>query len=260
VYNVGSGGLPALGIHDDDLRFAVYPRAELKRVRLDSQSDADSYVRLHLEFSFLLSRSRPRRAGVHVRAMPLNAFYAVTAWFYWLVMKFTRTFPIRRADVQCAVELHKHWPDPKMEAMVFIREVRVIIVSRDHVTLDQSVAMINYVDAAVLQRLLPAYRAELDGTLEQAPRTPKRKRDRPIRVSLLADRIFAVGEEDIHIESDPSLETFIARKRERLWTRRLQLIREAVAYIPRPRRAPAAESAGDPDPEQPPTTTRDESS
>src|SRR5262249_1375589 len=115
------------------------------------------------------------------------------------------------------VELHRHWPDPGARALLFVREVRAIVVSRKHMTLSENAALLHFVDSVVLQQLLPEYenerkaqqnsdanghgKLEAQGTAGQEP-----LRDRPLRLSLLLDRIFAFDRgEKITFALDPAV-------------------------------------------------------
>jgi hypothetical protein len=95
----------------------------------------------------------------------------------------TRTFPLRRAEVQFAVELHKHWPDSTDDALLVVREARSVIVSRNDVSLTESVALLYYIDRVVLSQLVQS---------EPNDHVPVGiGGDRPVRLSLLADRVMA---------------------------------------------------------------------
>ncbi len=221
VGRLAENALQPLGISNSpDIGFAILPHAEFQRARLDTPSEADSILRLHAEFTFLMSRVRKHRIPVlgrmRFRLMPLVVFYYLTGWFYRLVVSASQTFPIRRADIQCVVELHRHWPDPGARAMLFVREIRVIVVSRKHMSLSENAALLHFVDSVVLQHLLPDYQRERQAQARTAQASGRKQsqplardgqesfRDRPLRLSLLSDRIFAFDQgEEITFVVDP---------------------------------------------------------
>ncbi|MFL6075900.1 MAG: hypothetical protein ACJ73S_21120 [Mycobacteriales bacterium] len=206
-------GLSRIGVEElGNIRFAALSRAEIQRARVDTPSDADSFMRLHLAFTFLLSKPQSLWLRATFRnhrywgGVPLSVFYGFTGWLYRILIKLSRTLPARRADIQCAIELHRHWPDQKVPAMLFVREVRTIVVSREHVTLNQSAALIHFLDSVVLQQLLPEYRRQQESAwsttlgqqslLARSADVAMPRRDRPTRLSLLADRIFVTGSDE----------------------------------------------------------------
>ncbi len=217
IGKIAENALDPLGIKTSpSIGFAVLPRAEFQRARLDAASEADSIVRLHFEFTFLMSRLWKHRipllSKIRFRLIPLPVFYYATGLFYRAVISASRTFPIRRADVQCVIELHRHWPDPGARALLFVREVRVMVVSRKRMSLSENAVLLHFVDSVILQQMMPHYLAERKAKTERrgvagltAKDAQESFRDRPLRLSLLSDRIFAfdVGEE-INFAIDPS--------------------------------------------------------
>ena len=174
----------------DDIAFGALHRCEVQRARVDTPSDADTFLRLHLKFTFLLSSVR---TGFW-RFLPGNRIEPPIAGLHGLVnralARLTNTLPLRRAELQLAIEFHKHWPDATAPALLVLRETRAVAVSRKALSLTESVALLHFVDILLMSQILPDYPPQPGRTNQEV------RRDRPVQLSLLADRAMAYDKPD----------------------------------------------------------------
>jgi hypothetical protein len=99
----------------------------------------------------------------------------LTGWKNRLLASYSESLPRRRVTAQCVLELHKHSPDPGETPLYFVRELRLILSSRAELTHHETIALVQVIDAALLE---PLVKPELQqGTLSAG------------RHSLLTDRL-----------------------------------------------------------------------
>jgi hypothetical protein len=135
-------------------------------VRLDSSTEIDVHNRIHLEIMLIIASRHS------------------SSWYYWLYvllsLHLSKTFPRSRINASVILEVHRHWPDPSNDPIITCTEVRLSLWSRNTLKASDYITAVHVIDSAILGRIL---RYEDDST-----------RDRPITLSLLADRASATQE------------------------------------------------------------------
>jgi hypothetical protein len=160
---------------------------EAPRIRVDSPGEIDTYSRIHLDVKVLLPRRRHFSKQAY-RPVLKN----ITGWYHRLMGSYLITFPRRCVTVQCAIELHKHSPDPGVGALYFLREVRLIMSSREELLPEETLISTLVVDFLLVRPWVQPY---FDSD----------ERRSSVRVSLLTDRLEAEGWNGTVLPDDSAL-------------------------------------------------------
>jgi hypothetical protein len=131
------------------------------------------FTRFHLDLTFMLSR--PYLLHLRKRGVTIPSFWGIPTR---LLLKTTDTLPRRRVQVQCALEIHHHSSGSEDHGLLFLRELRVIMLSRTDINLTEAISIMHFLDEILVRPLVREYNDP--------------NRDRKVNLSLLADRAVVV--------------------------------------------------------------------
>ncbi len=135
----------------------VHVSEKVPRMRVDSPSTTDTYVRMHTELKLMLPRMRWRIMACLLNKPYRSVIKHPTGWKNRFMGTHSATFPKRCVTANCAVELHKHSPDPIGPYLYFLREMRLIVSSRAELTRNETLLITHLVDAILVEPWVEPY-------------------------------------------------------------------------------------------------------